>query len=51
MLQESLWEIMNWEFDRVMVIDLGPAGARGDDCIEFWGEPRMEVPDRRAVIV
>lgn len=50
-LQESLWEIMNWEHDRVMVIDLGPTGARGDECIEFWGDPRMRVPDRRAVIV
>ena len=50
-LRESLWEIMNWEDDRVMVIDLGPAGARGDDCIEFWGDPRVDVPDRRAVIV
>ena len=30
-LQESLGEIMNWDHDRVMVIDLGPAGARGDD--------------------
>ncbi len=26
-LQESLWEIMNWEHDRVMVIDLGPVGG------------------------
>ena len=50
-LQESLWEIMNWEHDRVMVIDLGPTGARGDECIELWGDPRMRVPDRRAVIV
>jgi CRISPR-associated protein Cas2 len=50
-LQESLWEIMNWDQDRVMVIDLGPTGARGDECIEFWGDPRMKVPDRRAVIV
>lgn len=50
-LQESLWEIMNWEHDRVMVIDLGPVGARGDQCIEYWGDPRVQVPDRRAVIV
>ncbi len=51
LLQEQLWEIMNWEHDRVMVIDLGPGGARGDTCIEFWGEPRVAIPDRRAVIV
>lgn len=27
--QESLQEIMNWEHDRVTVIDLGPVGALG----------------------
>lgn len=51
LLRESLWEIMNWEYDRVLVIDLGPVGARGSECIEFWGEPRVDVPDRHAVIV
>jgi len=50
-LQEALWEIMNWEYDRVMVVDLGPAGARGDECIEYWGNPRVDPPLRRAVIV
>jgi len=50
-LRETLWEILNWQHDRVMLIDLGPAGARGDDCIEFWGEPRVEIPPRAAVIV
>lgn len=50
-LKESLWEILNWNEDRVMLIDLGPAGARGDECIEFWGEPRVAIPDRAAVIV
>ncbi len=51
LLRESLWEILNWDHDRVMLIDLGPAGARGDECIEFWGDPRVEPPARRAVIV
>ena len=51
LMKESLWEILNWDQDRVMVIDLGPAGARGDECIEFWGEPRVTPPSREAVIV
>jgi len=34
-----------------MLIDLGPAGARGDQCIEFWGDPRVEILRRAAVIV
>jgi len=51
LLKEALWEILNWDQDRVMLVDLGPAGARGDQCVEFWGEPRVETPDRSAVIV
>ena len=50
-MKQALWDILNWDQDRVMLIDLGPAGARGDDCIEFWGDPRVELPRRAAVIV
>ena len=50
-LKEQLWNILNLNEDRVMVVDLGPAGARGDDCVEFWGTTRMEKPSRTAVIV
>ena len=50
-MEEALWDILNWDQDRVMLIDLGPTGARGDECVEFWGEPRVEVPDRAAVVV
>ena len=50
-LQEALWAILNWDHDRVMLVDLGPAGARGDQCIEFWGDPLVQVPDRTAIIV
>ena len=50
-MQEALWEILNWAHDRVMVVDLGPVGARGDECVEFWGEPRVEVRERGAVVV
>jgi hypothetical protein len=50
-LKEVLWEILKWEQDRVMVVDLGPCGARGDGCVEFWGEPRVEPLARGAVVV
>ena len=50
-LRESLWAILNWDHDRVMLVDLGPAGSRGDQCIEFWGDPLVQVPHRTAVIV
>ncbi len=51
LMKETLWSILNWGEDRVMLIDLGPAGCRGDECIEFWGEPRMELPGRVAVVI
>ena len=51
LLRESLWDILNWDQDRVMVVDLGPAGSRGDECIEFWGEPRTPQRERVATIV
>jgi CRISPR-associated protein Cas2 len=51
LLKETLWSILNWDTDRVMLVDLGPAGARGDDCVEFWGEPRVESSNRAAVVV
>lgn len=50
-LKEDLWEILNWSHDRVMLINLGPVGARGDYCIESWGEPREDRPPRESVIV
>ncbi len=51
LMKEALWEILNWDQDRVMLVDLGPAGSRGDDCVEFWGDPRTEPPSRSAIIV
>ncbi len=51
LLKEQLWEILNLSEDRVMVVDLGPAGARGDECVEFWGTSRKSIPSRSAVIV
>ncbi len=51
MLKQDLWNILNFAHDRVMLVNLGPAGARGDECIEFWGEPRVKPADRTAIIV
>ena len=50
-MKEALWEILNWDHDRVMLVELGPAGGRGDECLEFWGQPRVEISARTAVIV
>ncbi len=51
MLKQELWRILNLDEDRVMVVNLGPAGARGDECVEFWGSSRVQIPDRQAVII
>ncbi len=51
LMKEALWEILNWDHDRVMLVNLGPTGARGDNCVEFWGQPQAELPGRKAVIV
>jgi CRISPR-associated protein Cas2 len=49
-LKEELWDILNLSEDRVMLVDLGPAGARGDSCVEFWGKTRMEIPTRTVIV-
>ena len=51
LMKEALWDILNWNQDRVMLVDLGPAGSRGDECVEFWGEPRVPMQQRTAVVV
>src|SRR5262245_52368927 len=50
-LKETLWPILNLSEDRVMIVDLGPAEGRGNECVEFWGAPRAEPADRTAAIV
>lgn len=51
MLKDLLWPLMNHDEDRVMIVDLGPIAGRGDDCIEFWGDPKVTPPPRSATIV
>jgi CRISPR-associated protein Cas2 len=50
-LKEQLWPVLNLSEDRVMIVDLGPIDGRGDECIEFWGNPKSTVPDRSAMII
>jgi len=50
-VQAALWTELNLNEDRVMVVDLGPVDGRGDDCIEFWGNPKIDPPDREARII
>lgn len=50
-LKESLWPVLNLAEDRIMIVDLGPLDGRGDDCIEFWGNPRAIPFDGPATII
>lgn len=50
-LKATLWDLLNWAEDRVMLVNLGPAGASNENGIEFWGDPRVAPQVRAAVIV
>jgi len=50
-LKDLLWPEMNLVEDRVMIVDLGPTEGRGDQCIEFWGNPKVIPTDRSATII
>lgn len=50
-LKTTLWEILNFGQDRVMIVDLGPTDGRGAECIEYWGEPLVMPSTRTAVII
>jgi CRISPR-associated protein Cas2 len=50
-IQTALWSELNLNEDRIMVVDLGPIDGRGDGCIEFWGNPKVEPSDRSATII
>ena len=41
---------INHADDSVLVVDLGPSGGRGDDCIESMGQPR-ELSDRGPIVI
>ncbi len=50
-LKEKIWDHLNLNEDRVMIVDLGPIEGRGDNCIEFWGNPKVTPTDRSATII
>jgi CRISPR-associated protein Cas2 len=52
-LLEKLLPVMNQAEDRVMLVDLGPAGEErtGEDRIECWGKPLQEMPARGPIII
>lgn len=50
-LKERLWPNLNLSEDRVMIVDLGPIEGRGDECIEYWGQPLVTPSARSATIV
>jgi CRISPR-associated protein Cas2 len=50
MLEEALTEILNLKEDRVLIVDLGPAEGRGQECFKTMGKAR-ELPNHNAVIV
>lgn len=50
-LKNLLWPLLNLGEDRVMIVDLGPVEGRGDDCLEFWGNPKVVPQEREATIV
>ena len=51
LMKEALWAMLNWDAGPCDADRPGAGGARGDECIEFWGDPRVELPRRAAVIV
>ena len=50
LLLERLTETINLKEDSVLVVDIGPAGGRGDGCVQTLGR-RIEAEERVAVIV
>ena len=50
-LKETLWPVLNLAEDRIMIVDLGPTEGRGDECIEYWGTPRVIPTDRSPSII
>ena len=46
----ALAEIIDHSADQVLLIDVGPAGGRGSECVESIGKPFVTI-ERRAVII
>lgn len=46
----ALDELIHHDEDRVMIVDMGPAEGRAEDCIQFLGKPTRP-PEQGAVVV
>ncbi len=42
--------VIQHSVDSILVIDLGPLGGRGNECIEFLGQPR-ELTERGPTVI
>jgi CRISPR-associated protein Cas2 len=51
LLREALTPLLNQREDQVLLINLGPAEARGAESIETLGRALAQEPQRLAVIV
>ena len=49
LMEEALSEIIDLREDRVLIIDIGPAGGRGSDAVRTLG--RQIKPTRREALV
>jgi len=49
-MKTALDGIINHDLDQVLIADLGPAGGRGDDCIDALGLP-YHPKERKSVVV
>ncbi|HCC32386.1 MAG TPA: CRISPR-associated endonuclease Cas2 [Clostridiales bacterium] len=49
-LLAALSELINHKEDRVMIVDLGPAGGRGQECMEFLGRS-IPAPEARVAVI
>ena len=43
-MQSALWEVLNLQDDRIVILDLGPQDGRAKIAVETWGKPLEESP-------
>jgi CRISPR-associated protein Cas2 len=42
-LRAELWDLLNLDEDRLLLLDLGPEDGRGDDAWEIWGKELIDL--------
>ena len=50
-LQTVLWEVLNLNEDRIVILDLGPQEGRATLAIETWGRPLEETPPPNTAMI